>query len=166
MFLNIPIGLSKLFVRSCSLYPMPLCEIKTSMIQNIAQTRCHKSKRPSNQTPNYTKPKFQSTKANNQTLNTCTLVFFGPLAMARSIWSQSSHHIRSPFYHTIVHDNDSMNEMPKVQIEGMVLDDSAMLPPSAMPLAAARRIVSWTVKFRARPIHCKAWVRRHALATP
>ena len=81
------------------------------MIQNIAQTRCHKSKRPSNQTPNYTKPKFQSTKANNQTLNTCTLVFFGPLAMALSIWSQCSHHIRSPFYHTTVHDNDSMNEM-------------------------------------------------------
>ena len=66
--------------------------------------------------------KHNSKQPNTEHMHTC---IFGPLAMAHSVWSQSNHHMRSvSFYHTIAHDNDSMNEMPKVHTGGVVLDDS------------------------------------------
>ena len=93
---------------------MPLSEIKTNMNQNTSRTQCRKSKRPNNQTPNTCAhqakvAKHNSKQPSTEHMYTC---IFGPWATAHSIWSQSSHHMRSVnFYHTIVHDNDSVNEM-------------------------------------------------------
>ena len=94
-------------------YLTPFSEIKINMNQNTAQTQCHKSKRPNNQTPNTCAhqakvSKHKSKQPSTEHMYTC---IFGPCAMAHSIWSQSNHHMRSVnFYHTIVHDNESVNE--------------------------------------------------------
>ena len=89
MFLSLPIEPCICFF-IMSPYLMPLSEIKTKMNQNTAQTQCHTSKRPNNQTRK---------QPNTEHMYIC---IFGPWAMAHSIWSQSSHHMRSvSFYHNV-----------------------------------------------------------------
>ena len=103
---------------------MPWSEIKTddSMNQNTAQTQ------PSITCKfNITLPR-ESLNTQKQTTKHQTDADSHFWTNGKHPRSQSSHHMKLPsFYHTIVHDNDSVNEMPKVAITPWT-QPSAQLP--------------------------------------
>ena len=103
---------------------MPWSEIKTddSMNQNTAQTQ------PSITCKfNITLPR-ESLNTQRQTTKHQTHAHIHFWTNGKHPRSQSSHHMKLPsFYHTIVHDNDSVNEMPKVAITPWT-QPSAQLP--------------------------------------
>ena len=106
IFLNHPNGFS-IFFRSRHLTLCHYPKSRHSMHQNTAQTKPPRTYKFKNTLPR------QSLNTQKQTTKHQTHAHIHFRATGtQSCKSQSSLHMKSPnFYHTIVHDNDSMNEM-------------------------------------------------------